>query len=108
LLAADLHAEMVAAEKVEVSWGEFLLALQWMLGLNPDALLHSLLSVTQGKTEPLDQYARRFKVLFRESKADEALAARHFVWNMTDEGRAAFGVKLAREFGAPGRPELME
>lgn len=46
LLAADLHAEMVAAEKVEVSWGELLLALQWMLGLNPDALLHSLLSTT--------------------------------------------------------------
>jgi hypothetical protein len=99
---------MVAAEKVEVSWGELLMALQWMLGLNPDALLHSLLSVTQGKGESLDQYTRRFKVLFRESRADEALAAHHFVWNMTDEGRTAFGMRLAREYGAPGRPELME
>lgn len=56
----------------------------------------------------MEAYTCRFKVLFQESTADEAMAARHFVWNMTDEGRAMFATRLEREYGTPGRPELME
>ena len=62
----------------------------------------------QGRTESLEAYTCRFKVLFQESAANEAMAARHFVWNMTDEGKAMFATRLEREYGAPGRPELME
>lgn len=39
LLAADLYAELVTAEKVEATWDQLLVTLQWKLGLNPDALI---------------------------------------------------------------------